>query len=329
MEGERRVRSGFAAALALLFCAALAGAAWAQTYPTKPIRFIVGFVPGGGTDMMARMLSRKLSDSMGQQVIVDNRAGSSGVIAAVIAAKAPPDGYTLFAVTISTLATNVSMYSKLPYDPIRDFAPVTLTAMSPYLLVVNPSTPAATLKELIALAKATPGKLNHSSAGSGGGNHLSQELLKFMAGIDIVHVPYKGAADPLTALIAGEVQASFKLVTTALPQVRAGRLKALAITSAQRLAVVPEVPTIAEAGVPGYEATSWQGVVLPAGAPRAIVNRLYGEIAKALQTPDVKERLAAEGSTPGGITPEEFAVHIKREITKWAKVVKASGAKAD
>ncbi len=221
------------------------------------------------------------------------------------------------------------MYSKLPYDPVRDFAPVTLTAMSPYLLVVNPSTPVATLKELIALAKATPGRLNYASAGSGSGNHLSQELFKFMAGIDIVHVPYKGAADQLTALIAGEVQTSFIQVQVVLPQARGGRLRVLAITSAQRLPIVPEVPTIAEAGVPGYEATSWQGVVLPAGAPRAIVNRLYGEIAKALQTSEVKERLAAEGSTPGGITPEQFAAHIKNEIAKWAKVVKASGAKAD
>lgn len=331
-KGDRREggkRSGCAAAAALLLCAALADAAWAQTYPIRPIRFIVGFVPGGGTDMMARMLGRKLSDSMGQQVIVDNRAGASGSIAAVIAAKASPDGYTLFAGTISTLATNVSMYSKLPYDPVRDFTPVTLTAMSPYLLVVNPSTPVATLKELIALAKATPGRLNYASAGSGSGNHLSQELFKFMAGIDIVHVPYKGAADQLTALIAGEVPTSFIQVQVALPQARGGRLKALAITSAQRLAVVPEVPTIAEAGVPGYEATSWQGVVVPTGTPRAIVNRLYGEIAKALQAPDVKDRLAAEGSTPGGITPEEFAAHIKREIAKWAKVVKMSGAKAN
>jgi tripartite-type tricarboxylate transporter receptor subunit TctC len=326
---EVRKRSGCAAALALLLCAVLAGNAWAQTYPTKPIRFIVGYVPGGGTDMMARTLSGKLSNSMGQQVIVDNRAGGGGLIAAVIAAKASPDGYTLFAGTISTLATNVSMYSKLPYDPVRDFAPVTLTSMSPYLLLVNPAIPVATLREFIALAKATPGRINYASASSGSGNHLSQEMFKFMAGIDIVHVPYKGAADQLTALIAGEVQASFIQVQVALPQVRAGRIKVLAITSAQRLAVVSEVPTIAEAGVPGYEATSWQGVVVPTGTPRAIVNRLYGEIAKALQTPEVKARLAAEGSTPGGITPEEFAAHIKSEIAKWAKVVKASGAKAD
>jgi len=331
-KGERREggkRSGCAAALALPLCAVLAGAAWAQTYPTKPIRFIVGFVPGGGTDMMARLLSRKLSDSMGQQVIVDNRPGGGGVIGAVTAAKASPDGYTLFAGTISSLATNVSMYSKLPYDPVRDFAPVTLTQMTPYLLLVQTSAPVATLKEFIALAKATPGRLNCASTGSGGGNHLAQEMFKFMAGIDIVHVPYKGGGEQLTALISGEVQASFNLVPTALPQVRAGRLKALAVTSAQRLAVVSEVPTIAEAGLPGYEATSWQGVVVPAGTPRVIVNRLYGEIAKALQTSDMTRQLAAEGSAAGGITPQEFAAHIKSEIAKWAKVVKASGAKAD
>jgi len=331
-KGERRAggkRSGCAAALALLLCATFAGAAWAQTYPARPIRFIVGFGPGGGTDRISRALSLKLSDSMGQQVIVDNRPGGGGSIAAIIVAKASPDGYTLFAGTISTLATNVSMYSKLPYDPVRDFAPVTLTQMTPYLLLVQPSLPVATLKEFIALAKATPGKLNYASAGSGGGNHLSQEMFKFMAGIDIIHVPYKGGGEQLTALISGEVQSNFNLVPTALPQVRAGRLKALAITSAQRLAVVPEVPTIAEAGVPGYEATSWQGVVVPAATPRAIVNRLHGEIAKALQTPEMTQWLAAEGSTPGGITPHEFAAHIKSEIAKWAKVVKASGARAD
>ena len=325
----RKVYGQPAAALALLLCAALAGAAWAQTYPTKPIRFIVGFGAGGGNDMIARTLSRKLTESMGQQVIVDNRPGGAGIVAAVMAAKAPPDGYTLFAGSISTLATNVSMHAKLPYDPVRDFAPVTVTTMSPYLCSVNTAVPVATLKEFIALAKATPGKINYASAGSGGGNHLSQELFKFMAGIDIVHVPYKGAAEQVTALIAGEVQMSCIQVQVALPQVRGGRLRALAITSAQRLAVVPDVPTIAEAGVPGYEATSWQGVVVPAGTPVAIVNRLYDEIAKALQLPEVTERLAAEGSTPGGITPQEFAAHIKSEIAKWAKIVKISGARAD
>jgi tripartite-type tricarboxylate transporter receptor subunit TctC len=295
--GIRMRRSGLGAVLALTFCAVLSVPAQAQTvstssgqaYPTKPIRLIVGFIAGGGTDRVSRVLSRKLSDSMGQQVIVDNRAGSAGLVGAVIAAKAPPDGYTLFVGSISALATNISMYPKLPYDPVRDFTPVTLTMMSPYLLMVNPSLPAATLKEFIALAKAAPGKLNCASAGSGGGNHLAQEMFRFMAGIDIVHVPYKGGGDQLTAIIAGQVQASFNLVPTAMPQIRAGRVRPLAVTSAQRMSILAEVPTIAEAGVPGYEATSWQGVVAPTGTPRAIVNQLYGEIVKALRTPEVME----------------------------------------
>ena len=315
--------------LASSLCIGIAGTSWAQPYPSKPIRFVVGFGAGGGNDMIARTLGRKLTESMGQQVVVDNRSGGAGIVAAVTVSKAPPDGYTLFAGSISTLATNVSMHSKLPYDPVRDFAPVTTTTLSPYLFAVNPSVPAATLKEFIALAKTTPGKINYASAGSGGGNHLSQEMFKFMTGIDMAHVPYKGAAEQVTALIAGEVQMSCIQVQVALPQVRGGRLRALGITSAQRLAIAPDVPTLAEAGVPGYEATSWQGVVVPAGTPRAIVYRLQTEIARALQSPEVMERLAAEGSTAGGITPEAFAAYIKSETAKWAKVVKMSGARAD
>lgn len=329
-------RSGCVAVLALL-CAGYTGMALAQSnatraaqaYPTKPIRFIVGFGAGGGNDMIARTLSQKLSDNMGQPVIVDNRAGSAGIVAAVIAAKALQDGYTLFGGSISTLATNVSMRSKLPYDPLRDFEPVTTTTLSPYLCAVNPAVRATTLKEFIALAKSAQGKLNYASAGSGSGNHLSHELFKFMAGIDLVHIPYKGAAGQVTALLGGEVQLSCIQVQVALPLVRSGRLRALAITSAQRLVVVSDVPTIAEAGVPGYEATSWQGVVVPTGTPRAIIERLYREIVKVLQTPEVRDRLATQGTMPGGITPREFAVHIRREIAKWAKIVKVSGAKAD
>lgn len=325
----RPSRWGGAAALLVTLGAALAGVAGAQDYPTKPIRFIVGFGAGGGNDMIARTLGHKITESTGQQVIVDNRPGSAGIVAAVIATKAPPDGYTLFAGSISTLATNVSMYRKLPYDPLRDFVPVTTTTLSPYLFTVHPGVKAATLKEFIALAKASPGKINYASAGSGGGNHLSQELFKSMAGIDMAHVPYKGAAGQVTALLGGEVQMSCIQVQVALTQVRAGRLRALAVTGAQRLAIAPEIPTIAEAAIPGFEAISWQGVVLPAGTPRAIVTRVHSEIAKALQAPDVQKRLAAEGTTPGGITPEAFAAFIRSEIAKWAKVVKIAGAKAD
>ena len=325
----RGARPALSLALPLVLCAGYASAAAAQTYPTKPIRFVVGFGAGGGNDLIARILSRKLTDSMGQQVIVDNRPGGAGIVAAVMTAKAPPDGYTLFAGSISTLATNVSMHAKLPYDPLRDFAPITTTTLSPYLFAVNPSVQVATLKEFIALAKAAPRKINYGSAGSGSGNHLSQEMFKFMAGIDMVHVPYKGAAEQVTALIANEVQMSCIQVQVALTQARAGRLRALAITGAQRLAIAPDIPTVAEAGVPGYEATSWQGVVAPAGTPGAIIRRLHGEIAKALQSQEVTERLVAEGTTTGGITPESFAAHIRSEIAKWAKVVKMSGARAD
>ena len=327
--GSKKEMTGVKVPLALLLCGACIGVARAQPYPTKPIRFIVGFGAGGGNDMIARTLSRKMTESMGQQVIVDNRAGGAGIVAAVLTAKAPPDGYTVFAGSISTLATNVSMHSKLAYDPLRDFAPVTTTTLSPYLCVVNPTVPAATLKEFIALAKAAPGKISYASAGSGSGNHLSHELFKFMAGIDMVHVPYKGAGDQLTALIGGEVPMSCIQVQVALTQARAGRLRALAITAAQRLAIAPEVPTIAESGVPGFEVTSWQGVVVPAGTPRVIVDRLHKAIANALQSPDVAQRLAAEGTSAGGIAPEAFTVFIKSEIAKWAKVVKIAGARAD
>ncbi len=316
-------------ATATLACTWIAGVALAHPYPTKPIRYIVGFGAGGGNDMIARTVSRKLTDSLGQQVVVDNRAGGAGIVAAVIVAKAPPDGYTLFGGSISTLATNVSMHSKLPYDPLRDFAPVTTTTSSPYLFLVTPSVPATSIKEFIALAKTPGNKINYASAGSGGGNHLSQELFKTMTGVNMVHVPYKGAAEQVTALIAGEVQMSCIQVQVALPQVRGGRLRALAITSEQRLPVAPDVPTVAEAGVPGFEAVSWQGVVVPAGTPRVIVNRLQTEISKALQSAEVSQRLIAEGTTPGGITPDAFAAYIKSEIAKWAKVMKIAGARAD
>jgi len=313
----------------LLFAAlAIAGGAGAQDYPAKPIRFIVGFAPGGATDIVARAVSQKLTDGLGQQVVVDNRASGGGITAAGMVAKAPPDGYTILMASISALATAVSVNSHLPYDPTRDFAPITLAAVTPYLVTVQAPLPANTLAEFIALAKMRPGQLNFGTSGSGGGAHLAVELFKSMAGLSMVHVPYKGAAPALTELMGGHIQLTFSQPPVVWPHLKGGRVKALAITSARRSPVLPDIPAIAET-LPGYEATSWQGVVAPAGTPRAIVLKLHGELVKALRSPAVAERLAAEGSAAGGNTPEEFAAYIKREITKWAKVVKEAGIKID
>lgn len=293
----------------------------ADTYPARPIRAIVGFVPGGATDIMARQLGHKLSESLGQQVIVDNRPGGSGIIAATLAREASADGYTIFFGTISTLATNVATIRKLPYDPLKDYAPVTLTAAAPYFLVVHPSVPVASLKEFIALAKARPGQLNFASSGTGGGNHLAIEMFRAMAGLDMVHIPYKGSAQATAEVLAGQVQMAFLQPAVMLPQAKAGKLKVLAVTGTKRLASWPDAPPIAEAGVPGYEASSWQGVVVPAKTPQAIIVRLHGEIVKALRAPDVAGRLTAEGSEIGGISPAEFGRYIATEIEKWKKVV--------
>jgi tripartite-type tricarboxylate transporter receptor subunit TctC len=301
----------------------------AQTYPTKPIRFIVGFAPGGATDIIARALAQKLSDALGQQVVVDNRAGGGGTIAAMMAAKSPADGYTILMGTISTLATNVSTYKNLPYDPLRDFAPVTLAAATPYFATVNANLNTATLKDFIVLAKAKPGQLNFGSSGAGGGAHLSVELFRAMAGIDLVHVPYKGAALALTDLIGGQIQLTFSQPLIVLPHLKSGRVKALAISSAKRSTALPEFPTIAESGVPGYESSSWQGVVVPVGTPAAIVTRLHAELVKGLRSRDIGDRLAAEGTDAGGNSPAEFGAYIKREIAKWAKVVKDAGIKTE
>ncbi len=316
-------------AAAVLGAMAASGAAHAQTYPTKPIRFIVGFAPGGATDIIARALAQKLSDAFGQQVVVDNRAGGGGTIAATMAAKSPADGYTMLMGTISTLATNVSTYKNLPYDPLRDFAPVTLAAATPYFVTVNANLNVATLKEFIALAKAKPGQLNFGSSGAGGGAHLSMELFRAMAGLDMVHVPYKGAAIALTEVMAGQIQMSFTQPLVVLPHLKSGRVRALAITSAKRSTALPEFPTIAESGVPGYESSSWQGIVVPAGTPAAIVTKLHAELVKGLHARDIGERLAAEGTDSGGNSPAEFGAYIKREIEKWARVVKSAGIKTD
>ncbi len=301
---------------------ALSGIAFAaDTYPSRPIRAIVGFVPGGATDIMARQLGHKLSESLGQQVIVDNRPGGSGIIAATLARGAPADGYTLFFGTISTLATNVATIRKLPYDPLKDYAPITLTASAPYFLVVHPSVPAASLKEFIALAKARPGQLNFASSGTGGGNHLAIEMFRAMAGLDMVHIPYKGSAQATAEVLTGQVQMAFLQPAVMLSQAKAGKLKVLAVTGRKRLASWRDAPPIAEAGVPGYEASSWQGVVVPAKTPKPVVARLHREIVKVLHSPEVENRIKAEGSEIGGITPEEFGRYIAGEIAKWKKVV--------
>jgi tripartite-type tricarboxylate transporter receptor subunit TctC len=320
------------AVLRAALCAAAATAALgvqAQAYPERPIRFIVPFVPGGATDIMARTIAAKVNEAWGQPVIVDNRAGGGGSIAAVLAAKSPPDGHTWFIGTISTLATNVAAYPKLPYDPLRDFDPVTLTAITPFFIVVHPAVPAATLPEFIALAKARPGKLNYGSSGTGGGAHLTGEFFKLLAGVDIVHVPYKGAAQITTDLIGGQIQLAFSQPPSAVPHVRSGKLRALATTAGKRVVALPDVPVMAEAGLPAFDANSWQGIVLPRGTPPARTQKILAEVRRILASAEMRERLLAEGSEPGGMAPEQFRRHIEREIAKWTRVVKATGLKLD
>jgi len=320
--------SSFGALAALTASALISGLAHSQEYPTKPIRAIVPFVAGGPTDIMARALGQKLSVTLGKQIIIDNRAGGAGLIAATMAKEAPPDGYTIFFGTISTLATNVATKAKLPYDPIRDFSPITLTASNPYFMVVHPTVPANSVKEFVALAKSRPGQLNFASSGAGGGSHLAMELFRTMAGIDMVHVPYKGSGQSVTELLAGQVQMTFLQPAITITQAKAGKLRILGVTSKRRLASWKEAAPIADA-VPGYEATSWQGVVAPAKTPKLIIDRLHKEIVKALNEPDLQGRLLSEGSEIGGIPPEEFKKYIINEIAKWTKVVKDAKIQVD
>jgi tripartite-type tricarboxylate transporter receptor subunit TctC len=306
--------------------ALLAGAVdAADRYPLHPVRALVPFAPGGATDIMARAISAKLSERLGQQVVVDNRAGAGGNIAATIAARSAPDGHTLFFGTISTLATNVSTFRKLPYDPLRDFAPVTLTAVSPMFLVTHPSVPAASYGELVALARAKPGQLNYASSGTGGASHLMMELFLSQTGLKAVHIPYKGAGPALTDLIAGQVQMSLQQPPGAIPYLANGKLRAHAVTSKRRIATASEVPTTAEVGLPQFDVTSWQGLVVAKGTPVSIVRRLHTETRNALMSRELQERLIAEGSEPGGVAPEVFGEHMRREIARWAEVVKVSG----
>ena len=312
---------------------ALAGAAWllnagvppvtAAEYPTKPIRLVIGFAPGGGTDTTARALSHKLSAAFGQQVIVDNRPGHSGTIAAEIVTKASPDGYTVLLGTIA-LAINPSL-DKMPFDTLKDLAPVTRAADSTNILVLHPSVPAKSVKELIALAKAKP--LNGGSSGVGGTGHLAIELFNLQAGTKITHVPYKGGGPAMVDLLGGNIQLIFATAASSIGHIKSGKIKALAVTTAKRSALVPDLPTIAEAGLPGFEANNWNGFLVPAKTPRPIVNRLNKEIAGALSQPDIKEFLFKQGLDAAPGTPEAFGAYIKSEMTKWAKVIKAADVK--
>ena len=324
------IRRTLLAALAASLAAALAPVAFAQpAYPTKPIRIVVPFPPGGTTDILARAAAQKMTEAWKEKAVVDNRPGAGGNIGAELVAKAPADGYTLLMGTVGTHAINASLYAKMPYDHVKDFAPVILVAAVPNVLVVHPSVPATTVAELIAYAKANPGKLNFASSGSGTSIHLAGELFKVMAGVQMTHVPYKGSAPAIADLLGGQVQLMFDNLPSALPQIRAGKLRALAVTSSQRAAALPDVPTIAESGLPGYEASSWFGLLAPAGTPADIVAKINGEVARWLASPEAKEKLLAQGANAAGGTPEDFARHIATETAKWQKVVRESGAKVD
>ncbi len=313
---------------ALVFMAATTSVP-AQQYPSKAVRMIVGFPAGGTSDIMARLTGQKLSEAWGQTFIIDNRPGAGGNIGTELVAKAAPDGYTLLVSPGSTLTSNPAVYSKVPFDTVRDFAPVTMIAGVPNALVVHPSVPVKNVKELIALAKASPGQLAYASTGAGQSTHLSAELLKTSAGINMIHVPYKGSAPALTDIVAGQVSVMFDNLPSVLPFIKSGRLKPLAVSSAARSRALPDLPTVAESGLPGFDVTVWFAVLAPAATPRDIVNRLNAEIVKAINTPDMRQRLAQQGADAIGNTPEEFAAIIKRDLAKWAKVVKDANIKLD
>jgi len=321
----RKLFAVFAALLSLGWMTA----AQAQTWPSKPIKYIVNFAPGGTTDILARMIAPKLSEALGQTVVVENKPGQAGSIGAAEVARSAPDGYTIGSGTISSHAINVSLYSKLPYDVLKDFQPITMLATLPNMLVIHPSIPANNVQELIAFLKANPNKHSFGSAGNGTSQHMSGELFKTMTGVQMQHIPYKGSGPMIPDLLGGTLSMSFENLTTAYPPAKQGKLKALAVTSAKRSFLAPDVPTMAEAGLPGYDISSWQALFAPAGIPKPILDRLYAETAKALKAPDIVKRLQDLGLDAGGMLPEELAAKIRDDIPKLAKIVKDSGAKVD
>jgi len=299
-----------------------------QAYPTKPIRLVIPYSPGGPVDIVGRITGQKLSDALNQQVVVDNRAGAGGNIAVEIVAKSVPDGYTLMMGANGTNAINPTLYPKLSVNPARDLAPISMVASSPMILVAHPSVPAASINDLVALAKSRPGAINFASSGSGSTAHLSSELFRSMTGINIVHVPYKGAGPALTDLVGGQVQIMFTGVSSTLPYVKSGRLKALGVSSEKRLPILPEVPTVGE-GIPGYEVLTWYGVFAPAKTPQPIIDKLNQTLAKIFAMPDTRERLAALGADPVTMSPDQFAAAVRKELVKWAKVIKESGVRPE
>ena len=315
--------------LAIVGLAVVACAVQAQEYPSKPIRMIIPFVPGGANDVFGRLAGIKITEALGQQVIVENRGGAGGSVGMELAAKAPPDGYTLVLGNIANLSVNPTLYRKLSYNPVIDLQPITLMAKLPSILVVHPSLPAKNIKELIALARAQPARLTFGTGGGGSGSHLTMELFKLQSKIDLVHIPYKGVGPAMIDLLAGQITMSFGAVPGVGPYVRSARLRGLGVTSAGRIAAYPDMPTVAQAGLPGFEATLWYGVLAPAGTPMPIINRLHATLIRAMQSPDMKERFVAEGAEQVGSTPQEFQAFIKSEIERWAVVVRASGMRAE
>jgi tripartite-type tricarboxylate transporter receptor subunit TctC len=308
------------------------GTAWAQAtvnYPAKAVRFIAPFPPGGSTDLLARLVAQKLTEAWGQQVIVENRGGAAGTIGVELAARAAPDGYTIVMGHVGTFGVNPTLYPKLSYDAIRDFAPITVLATVPNGMAVHPSLPVKTARDFVVLAKAKPGELLYASGGSGSASHLAGEYFKLLTRINMVHVPYKGTAPAMISMISGETTMTITGMVALMPHVKSGRLKLLSVATMKRLSIMPEIPTINESGVPGYDANQWYGVLTQAAVPRDIVMKLNADLLKVLARADVKERLAADGAEAVANTPEQFAAHIKAEIARWAPVVKASGAKPD
>ena len=321
-------RGGAKRGLVALLLAALITAAHAQTYPSRPVRLIVPFPPGGSTDILSRALGQKLAEGLGQPVVIDNRPGAGGSIGSEAGAKAAPDGYTLLMGQLGPLAVSPAIYKNLPYDPVKSFAPVSLMAIVPSVLVVNPQVPAASAAELIAYARANPGKLTYGSAGSGSTSHLTTEYFKLATGTDILHVPYKGVGPMLTDLISGQLSMGINGAPAVMPHVSSGRLRALAVTGLTRLPSLPQIPTLDESGVKGFDASGWYGILVPAGTPREIVAKLNAEIRRIMQTPDLRARLDNEGAIPAAGSPEEFAAFIVAEIARWGAVLKRAGIEA-